>query len=120
MQREAVRIAADLRQFVVDAIVEKLQRDDIEVLVASVDAKHLHLVARFEDHRPRHWVGRAKKHSSHLLRQEGLREDQGGLWAKRARADPITGRQHQLNCFRYILGHAAKGAAVWRIDRVRK
>ena len=120
MPREPVRIATDLRKFVVDSFVERLHRDDIEVLAASVDSKHIHLVARFEDHRPHHWIGRAKKHVSHLLRQEGLREDEGGLWAKRSRAEPIKDRKHQLNCFRYIIAHSSKGAVIWRIDRNSK
>jgi len=116
MKREPVTIELELRQFVVEAIVDKLRRDGIEILVASVDAKHLHLLGRFRDHRPHHWVGRAKKHASHLVRQDGLREDSGGLWAKGARAEPIAERSHQVNTFRYILAHGGKGAAVWRFD----
>ena len=86
MKRDPVSVQAGLRGFVVEAVVEKLQRDEIEVLVASVDAKHLHVLGRFRDHEPRSWLGIAKKHASHLLRQEGMRTEQGGLWAKRSRA----------------------------------
>jgi hypothetical protein len=120
MKRDPVSVQTGLRGFVVEAVVEKLQRDEIEVLVASVDAKHLHVLGRFRDHEPRNWLGIAKKHASHLLRQEGLRTEQGGLWAKRSRAQPVRDRAHQLSVFGYILRHGEKGAAVWRFDRARK
>lgn len=113
MSRDPVRVAPHLRALVVVEVVRKLTEDGIEVLIASVDAKHLHLLARFRDHRHRHWVGRAKKHASHQLRQLGLRHDEGGLWAVRSRAEPIAHRSHQLHAFRYIHAHAKKGAAIW-------
>jgi REP element-mobilizing transposase RayT len=100
---------------VVESIVEKLQRDEIEVICASVDGKHLHILARFPDHNPRHWVGRAKKHASHLLRQEGLRTEEGGLWAKRSHPEPIRDRSHQVSIFGYILRHKTKSDATWRV-----
>jgi REP element-mobilizing transposase RayT len=116
MKREPTKIDQPLRAFVVQAIVDKLQLNGVEVLIASVDAKHLHLLARFSDHQTRHWIGVAKKHVSLLLRQEGLREDAGGLWAKRSRAEPIKDRGHQLSTFRYISAHASRGAALWRFN----
>ncbi len=120
MKRESVSIGGEIQRIVVEEFVDKLRSNGIEVLIASVDAKHLHLLGRFRDHQPRHWVGIAKKHASHCLRQGGLRDDSGGLWAKRAREDPITDRAHQLNTFRYILAHEKKGAEVWRFDREGK
>jgi REP element-mobilizing transposase RayT len=119
MKRDPVSIAADLRQFVANAVAEKLESLEIEVLVVSVDAKHLHLLGRFPDRAPRVWAGRAKKHVSHLLRETGLRTQEGGLWARRTHAEPIRDRAHQLNTFGYILRHRAKGAAVWRFDRAK-
>lgn len=117
MTREPVSIRKELREFVMAAVVEKLRRDQVEVLAAALDAKHLHILARFRDQNPKIWIGRAKKHASHLLRQEGLREDSGGLWARRSGVDPIRDRGHQVNTFRYILAHGKKGAAVWTFDR---
>jgi hypothetical protein len=117
MKRDPVRIATHLRQFVVNAIAEKLCQDRIQVLIASLDAKHLHLLARFPDHRVRHWVGRAKKHASHSVRQEGLRSEEGGLWAKQSHPEPIKGRRHQVKVFEYIRDHIKKGARIWRFDR---
>ena len=120
MKREPVAIEKELREVVVAAVVEKLGRDGVEVLAAAMDAKHMHILARFRDHKPKIWVGRAKKHASHFLRQEGLRADEGGLWARRSGVDAIRDRGHQLNTFRYILAHGEKGAAVWRFDREAK
>jgi REP element-mobilizing transposase RayT len=117
MKRDPVAIAAKLREIVVHSVAGKLSALGIEILVASVDAKHLHLLARFRDREPEIWVGRAKKHASHLLRQAGLRTEEGGLWARRCRAEPIRDREHQVNAFRYILKHRQKRAAIWRFDR---
>jgi REP element-mobilizing transposase RayT len=119
MKRDAVRIATELRQFIADAVAQSLQRNSIEVLIISLDARHLHVLARFPDHNPRHWIGLAKKHASHLVRQQGLRTEEGGLWAKRSHAQPIADRQHQLQAFTYILAHSNRGARIWRFDRPR-
>jgi REP element-mobilizing transposase RayT len=118
MKREPVKIARELRQFIANAIAEKLRQDGIEVLIVSVDAKHVHVLARFPDHSPRHWIGRAKKHASHSVRQQGLRTEKGGLFAKRCHPEPIEDRKHQVFVFGYILKHITRGARVWRFDRV--
>ena len=117
MKRDPVKLGRELRQFVANAIAEKLHQDDMEVLILAVDAKHLHVLARFPDYNPRHWIGRAKKHASHSVRQHGLRVEGGGLWAKRSHPEPIADREHQLNAFGYILDHLKHGATVWRFDR---
>jgi len=117
MKRDPVRIATELRQFIANAVAEKLRQDGIEVLIVCVDGKHLHVLTRFPDHNVRHWIGRAKKHASHSVRQEGLRTAEGGLWAKRCHAEPIADRGHQLRVFGYILGHLKKGGRAWRFDR---
>ena len=82
----------------------------MEVIAASLDAVHYHLLGRFADGRVRRCVGLAKRHVSHILRDHGL---PGTVWAKRSRALPIEDRAHQLNVFRYILDHAKAGAWVW-------
>ena len=71
----------------------------------------------FPDHNPRHWIGRTKKHSSHSVRQEGLRTEEGGLWAKRCGVKPINDREHQVHVFNYIRDHQKQGAKIWRFDR---
>jgi len=117
MKRDPVRIATALRQFIANAVAARFIFDGIQVLIVSLDAKHLHILAKFPDHHPTHWVGLAKKHASHLVRQEGLRTEEGGLWAKRCGVKLINDRQHQLNTFEYILDHTKEGAQVWRCDR---
>ena len=119
MSRPPVRVVKDIRQFVVDAVADKLCRDGIQVLVVCLDGIHLHLLGKFADHLVRHWVGRAKKHSSHLVRQAGLRTEKGGLWSELCSVKPIKDREHQCRVFNYILEHQDRGAAIWRFDAKR-
>jgi REP element-mobilizing transposase RayT len=92
------------------AMVSKLLADGIELVALSVDDHHFHLLARFPDHSPRRWVGRAKMHASMLLRDWGLK---GGVWARGCRALPVADRGHQVNANKYIVMHRRSGAAVW-------
>lgn len=118
MTRDSVRIAKPLRMFVLERFVERLLWDEIEVLVCSVDATHVHILARFPDHNPRHWTGLAKKHTSHAIRQASLRIEAGGLWAKRGSVKPIADRKHQLTCYRYIERHKSTDAVVWTFRKM--
>src|SRR5271154_3034747 len=43
MKRDPVRINRELRQFVLDKVVERLHQWKIEIKVASLDGNHLHL-----------------------------------------------------------------------------
>src|SRR4051812_17125472 len=95
MKRDPVHLELGLRAFVLEAIVERLLRESIVVITAALTRKHLHVLARFERHNPRHFMGLAKKHASHCVRQEGLLPT-GGLWAKRGKAKPIADRRHQV------------------------
>lgn len=122
MRRDAIEIDKELRQFIADALAEKLLADGIEVLIVSVDAKHVHILARFPDHKPRYWIGWAKKYTTQKLKAHGLAvgfdlELGEGIWAKRCHAAPIISRRHQIRCFGYILDHRNRGARVWRFDR---
>ena len=92
------------------AMVQKLLEDHIEVIALSVGSKHYHILARFPDARVRHWVGLAKKHSSHVLREFGL---PGRIWARKCRALPIRDRSHQLNTFNYIIAHRKQSSCIW-------
>ena len=101
---------------------EKLRADQIETLIITVDAKHIHILARFPDHNPRYWIGWAKKYVTQTLKAHapgvGLNLGSGqGLWAKRSHPEPITDRPHQLHTFGYILAHANEGAKIWRFDK---
>lgn len=88
--------------------------DGIEIICIAVDSHHYHILARFPDHNPRLWVGRAKGRSSRELSRLGL-VVAGGAWADRNRCLPIKDRSHQVTAARYIAAHAWKGANVWRI-----
>jgi len=98
------------RKVAVEAIVEKLTEIGIEVLVASTDSMHYHVLGRFTDDEVRGPTGRAKKHASFALRAWGL---PGTVWAKKCHALPIADRSHQVNVFHYIRDHVNEGAWVW-------
>ena len=123
MKRDAVKIKQELRQFVANAIAEKLRNDGI-VLIVSMESKHLHVLARFPDHNPRYWIGWAKKYATQKLKAHGLAvgldlELGEGVWAKRCHPEPIEDRAHQINAFDYILKHLKRGARIWRFDAAR-
>jgi REP element-mobilizing transposase RayT len=122
MKRDAIWISPDLRQFVADMFAEKLRADQIETLIISVDAKHVHILARFPDYNPRYWIGWAKKYVTQTVkahsRAVGFNLALGeGLWAKRSHPETITDRAHQLHTFGYILDHTKEGARIWRFDK---
>jgi hypothetical protein len=98
------------RRAAVEAIVGKLAELGVQVLAASVDGCHYHVLARFRGLAVREAVGRAKKNASYALREHGL---PGAVWAKRCRPLPITDRRHQVDVFGYIVSHVERGACVW-------
>ena len=110
MKGGAVFLGPDVRRIAGQAMVEMLLHQGVELLAFSLDAIHYHLLARFGELRIRSTVGRAKKHSYHILRERG---HEGRVWALRCRSLPIRDRQHQVNVYRYIRAHASKGAWVW-------
>ena len=123
MKRDPVHLDLNIREFVLCAIIEKLRADGIEVLIASLDGEHLHVLARFPDHNPRYWIGWAKKYATQKLKAHGLAVGLDlklgeGLWAKRCHPKPISGSYHHSKTIDYIADHANHGAAVWRIEGV--
>jgi hypothetical protein len=120
MKRDPVHIDAEVRAIVAEEFVFRLQRDGLEVIIVAFDDHHLHALVRVADHRVRHYVGLAKKHTSHILRQLNLAPDGGGIWAKRCKVIPVRDRAHQLNVAAYILKHEKLGAAIWCIPQVRR
>ena len=119
MKRDPVKIANDRRWFVLLAIVHRLLNLGIEVIVASLDGTHLHVLARFPDHNPRHWMGLAKKHASFECRAK-FADYTGGLWAKRGHPEPIADREHEVNATGYIVDHGKRGALVWVCEALRR
>jgi len=113
MKRDPVRIDRELRQFVLDAIVDRLLERNIEVKVAALDGIHLHALICCPEHNPRHWIGLAKKHSSHLVRELELLPP-GGLWATKSHPEPVRSASHFDKATDYIAKHATRGAVVWQ------
>ena len=140
MKRPPVRLTAQQRRIVCDALVEKLLRDEVEVAACVVTATHFHLVARFPNYKrpgmampglspgntakrgaasvdpaPRHYLGRAKKHASHILRAAGLTAA-GCLRATPSELLPIDSQSHHQKLItRYLPDHAPhEDAALWQ------
>ncbi len=113
MPRPPVRLSPVQRRLAVEYFVASLQKDRIELVVLAIDRIHFHLLARFPDHAPRHWLGIAKKESPHHLKAHG--GPVGGIWGTRTQCVPVKDRAHQVAVANYILAHARHGAAVWRL-----
>jgi hypothetical protein len=112
MKRDPIYLNVEQRLLIVRLLVESLQRRSFDVAVACVTDVHFHVLARFPDHNPRHWIGVAKKESSHYAKETHLAPN-GGLWAVRSKSLPARSRDHQLNAARYIFDHRLQGGAVW-------
>jgi REP element-mobilizing transposase RayT len=114
LKHAATHLAPDQRQIALDVIVQTFQFHGLDLIAICLDDHHLHLLARFRDHNPRKWVGISKKRAARALSDAGF-VDEGGVWGKRSQCQPIRDRAHQVATFRYILNHASRGAATWRL-----
>src|SRR5665213_4521022 len=112
MKRDPVILTLEQRLLIVRLIVESLQRREFDVTVACTTDIHFHVLARFPDRNPRHWIGIAKKESSHHAHEFKLGVG-GGLWAVRTKSLPVKSRGHQVNTAKYIYDHVEQGGAVW-------
>lgn len=109
MSRPPVRLSPEARELAADAVVSTFERHAIQMIALAIDDHHAHLLARFEDDRPRHWVGLAKKHSARAITDAGI-VPRGKVWAVRSHAQPVRDRDHQVTAYRYILAHANRDA----------
>ena len=121
MKRDPVRIDRELRQFVVDAIVARLQERTVETRIVSLDSNHLHVLVRCPAHDPRIVLGIAKQYATAQLKAHGLAvglnlNEGEGLWAKRSHPEPIRDALHFEAAADYICKHAFRGAIVWQRD----
>lgn len=139
LKHEPVVLSAASRFVVCEALLEKLLALEKDVIVLAVASTHAHAVCRFanwsggeyepasevpglhndnalqdgRDPVPRHVMGAAMKHASHVARQKSTKRP-GPLWAKRAKFVPIENRRHQVAAVRYIQRHRnLEGAALW-------
>jgi hypothetical protein len=117
MKRDPVELNTQQRKLALDAFVNSLLKRKIEVKAGAIDALHFHILAPFPDHNPRHWIGIAKKESSHFLKINACGID-GGIWAVRCECVPIEDAEHEENCSDYIADHVDRGAAVWMATQI--
>jgi len=113
LTRDPVYLKNEAPIIALGAVLEKLFEKQIEVEAGSLDDHHLHVLGRFPDHRPRHWVGLAKKNSAWAVKDAGLAQP-GGIWARRGLCKPIKDRAHFENTVEYIPDHANRGAVIWQ------
>lgn len=130
MKCDPVKLEASLRQVALDAVVVCLSGDGIEVLVATVDDHHLHVVGRFTDHRPRQRLGWAKLAATKAVKAhvEANRDFESfeldlkpgeGIWQKRSKIRPITDRSHHIRAVNYVADHEDRGAVLYLDPRLQ-
>ncbi len=110
--QRAVYLSEHARRVACLTMVDALQRMEIDVLVACVDACHFHLLARFAAGDARKPIGIMKAASARTLSKADLCEP-GGVWAVRCGIKRIKDPAHQRATYRYILRHRERGAYVW-------
>ena len=115
MKRDAIWLSAEAMRIACDAFVEKLTEKKIEFSAVAITSCGYHVVGRFDDRKPRFWIGLATKNSAFALVQAGLTR-RGGAWAARGLCKPIADEGHWCNATQYVLDHIEQGAAVWSPD----
>lgn len=111
LKRVPVRLSLEARKIACATFAMSLHDRGIDVIAVAIDDHHFHVLARFPDHSPRHWVGLAKATSARALSDANL-VPRGGVWAVRFKITPIKDRAHQVQTVKYIQAHARRGAAV--------
>jgi hypothetical protein len=114
MQRDPVHLDMNQRRLALDAFVASLLKRNIDVRITEIDAVHFHVLALFPDHNPRHWIGIAKKESSHALKLAGCGIE-GGIWAVRCKCLPIVDSEHERRAFGYIDDHRQRGGVIYHV-----
>lgn len=112
MKRDAIWLDPEAMRIACDAFVEKLIEKKVEVSAVAITSCGYHVVGRFDDRKPRLWIGLAKKNSAFALVEAG-RARRGGVWAARGLCKPIADEGHWRNATQYVLDHIEQGAAVW-------
>ena len=118
MKRDPVKLALEIRAFVVQMIVERLMSRGQDVQIASLDAVQLNVLHRCWKRNPKIEVGIAKQYATAQLKAQGLAlglnlELGEGIWAVGSHPEPITDRYHFHRAIKYIRDHVDKGAAIW-------
>ena len=92
--------------------VGSLLRRDVPVAAASIDRMHFHALVRCHDRDPRHWIGLAKRESSHYCKATGD-APVGGIWGDGSECQPVADGGHYFNTNDYIASHGKYGAVVY-------
>jgi hypothetical protein len=111
LKRDPVFLTPEQRRIALDAFIASLLKRNIDVRIGAIDRIHFHILSPFPDHNPRHWIGIAKKESSHALKVHGC-DIEGGIWAVRCKCLPIGNARHESCVESYIADHAKRGASV--------
>jgi hypothetical protein len=67
MTASVVQLDRQQRRTVCQAIVSEMLAHGVEVIAAGMDDHHFHVLAKYSDHRPKHWIGLAKRRASLAL-----------------------------------------------------
>jgi hypothetical protein len=111
LKNPPVSLEPSWRPIIGQALVERFQGLGGFVLCAAMARQHGHVLGKLPCGVARAWTGLAKKHAWFVARDAGW---QGKLWGIRSKNIAVRDREHQLNVYRYILGHAEEGAWVWK------
>jgi hypothetical protein len=117
MTRDPVRIGRELRQFVLDMVIERLLSRDNDVDIGCFDGIHLHALARCVHHNPRIELGIAKQYATAQMKAHGFAvgldlQKGEGIWGKGSRPEPISNPRHFDKAHGYIHDHLDRGAAI--------
>ena len=118
MKRPPIYLPAHLRAPILDLLIQSLLAQNLDVVATSLDDHHLHLLARFKDHAPRRHLAIAKHFATAQAKAANLLTDLklsrgDGIWSTGSKSLPIADRTHQLAVTKYILAHKNRGAATW-------
>jgi len=108
MREPPVVLSPDQRRRVVEALVEKVCREGMNVLCVSVSRAHVHCLGEFEFARVKLETGKLKRHSSLRIRDELP----GTVWSAGCHPEWVKDAEHLQRAYLYVLEHVQEGAAV--------
>jgi len=106
-----VLLPKPLRQSIGDRVVSSLTQHGDRILVISVSAMHVHLLAELSSDavQTKLVIGNAKKSASQAI-GDAL---PSRVWSRDCGIKPIRDEEHHRNTYLYIEKHALEGAFVW-------
>lgn len=107
----AVKLPASARALVGRAFLKRLKVEGHQVLVVSVSAMHVHLLAELPEDRgqAKLTIGRCKRAACDAVKSQ----ISGRIWSAGGEYRLIRDRAHQVNAFHYIREQQGEGAWVW-------